>query len=92
MGETGRDREVPPDPLGRTVGVSRTREAESAGRPRGQAALTQQQSRAGLAVDGKPEWEAWETAQCDSVKSGPPGYLKASCLRPWALKGSDTTL
>lgn len=58
------------------------REAESAGRPRGQAALTQQQGRAGLAVDGKPEWGGQGKAgQCDNASS-PDGYLKASYWSP----------
>lgn len=42
---------------------------------RGQAALTQQQSRAGLAMDGKPGWGGQgKTAQWDNASSGPAGY------------------
>lgn len=71
MGEIGRGLEVPPAPLGR-AGSDQPglREAESAGRPRAQAVLTQQQSRAGLAMVGKPEWGGQgKTAQCDSTSS-----------------------
>lgn len=83
-----------PRSTGRTgSGQLGLREAESAGRPRGQAALTQQQSRAGLATEGKPEWgDQGKTDQCDNTSSLVLLAKDKSCLSPWALNGSDTTL